>query len=86
MLSERLILILSGQIFASRMNELTRTASLSADLSAETFTPTTVNRGQNRHVRTPGVEDQVLRHIEENPKLSTIQIALEMQNVSRETV
>jgi len=50
------------------------------------FLPNTVNRGRNRNIRTPAIEEQVIRRVTENPRLSTRQIALEMQNVSSSTV
>ena len=41
--------------------------------------PNTVNRGRSRNIRTPSIEEQVIRRVKENPRLSTRQIALKMQ-------
>ena len=39
------------------------------------FLPNTVNRGRNRNIRTPAIEEQVIRRVTENPR-NTRQIAL----------
>ena len=34
------------------------------------FIPNTVNRGRNRNIRTPAIEEQVIRRRTENPRLA----------------
>jgi Transposase. len=50
------------------------------------FLPNTVNRGRNRNLRTPAIEEQVIGRVTENPRLNTRKITLEMQNVCSSTV
>ncbi|EZA47550.1 hypothetical protein X777_15670 [Ooceraea biroi] len=47
------------------------------------FLPSIFNRECNKNIRTPAIEEQVIRRIEENPRFSMRQITLEMQNVSQ---
>ena len=58
------------------------------DIEGETgsFLSNTVNRGRRRTIRAAAIEEQVIIRITENSRLSTIQIALEVQNVSFSTV
>jgi hypothetical protein len=67
----------SKNIFSSVHRQLRESGS---------FLSNTVNRGQNRNIRTPAIEKQVIRQVTENPRLSTRQIALEMQNVCSSAV
>ena len=52
----------------------------------ESFSPNTLNRGRSRNIRTPSIEEQVIRRVKENPRLRMGQITLEMQNVCSSNV